>query len=68
MTASANTGSPTTSIDFSAEEGKSGLHRHIGPVGLLFSGVGSIIGSGWLLRMSRVPWNFGGGPLIVRPR
>jgi len=20
------------------------------------------------LRMSRVPWNFGGGPLIVRPR
>jgi len=19
-------------------------------------------------RMSRVPWNFGGGPLIVRPR
>ncbi len=26
----------------------SGLKRHIGPVGLLFSGVGSIIGSGWL--------------------
>ncbi len=20
------------------------------------------------MRMSRVPWNFGGGPLIVRPR
>jgi amino acid transporter len=27
---------------------RSGLKRHIGPVGLLFSGVGSIIGSGWL--------------------
>jgi len=22
----------------------------------------------WARRMSRVPWNFGGGPLIVRPR
>jgi len=25
-------------------------------------------GGAWFRRMSRVPWNFGGGPLIVRPR
>jgi amino acid transporter len=31
-----------------AEDATSGLKRHIGPVGLLFAGVGSIIGSGWL--------------------
>jgi len=32
----------------SPEDESSGLRRHIGPVGLLFAGVGSIIGSGWL--------------------
>ena len=32
----------------SVEEETSGLRRHVGPVGLLFAGVGSIIGSGWL--------------------
>ena len=32
----------------SPEDASSGLKRHIGPVGLLFAGVGSIIGSGWL--------------------
>jgi amino acid transporter len=36
------------SVDTSAEESASGLNRHIGSVGLLFSAVGSIIGSGWL--------------------
>jgi amino acid transporter len=30
-----------------AEEGTA-LRRHIGPIGLLFAGVGSVIGSGWL--------------------
>ena len=30
------------------EDETSGLHRHIGRTGLLFAGVGSIIGSGWL--------------------
>ena len=30
------------------EDRTSGLHRHIGRTGLLFAGVGSIIGSGWL--------------------
>ena len=32
----------------SPEDESSGLHRHMGPVALLFTGVGSIIGSGWL--------------------
>jgi amino acid transporter len=36
------------SVDFSAEDANSGLNRHIGRVGLLFSAIGSIIGSGWL--------------------
>jgi amino acid transporter len=30
------------------EDESSGLRRHLGPVALLFTGVGSIIGSGWL--------------------
>src|SRR3954449_8108578 len=30
------------------EDDSSGLRRHLGPVALLFTGVGSIIGSGWL--------------------
>jgi hypothetical protein len=30
------------------EDASSGLKRHIGPIGLLFAGVGSVIGSGWL--------------------
>jgi amino acid transporter len=36
------------SIAYGAEDATSGLKRHVGPVGLLFAGVGSIIGSGWL--------------------
>ena len=36
------------STDYSAEDATSGLKRHVGPIGLLFAGVGSIIGSGWL--------------------
>jgi amino acid transporter len=32
----------------SPEDETSGLRRHVGPVALLFTGVGSIIGSGWL--------------------
>ena len=35
-------------LGYAAEDATSGLKRHIGPVGLLFAGVGSIIGSGWL--------------------
>src|SRR5919202_1420813 len=31
-----------------AGEGGAALKRHIGPIGLLFAGVGSEIGSGWL--------------------
>jgi amino acid transporter len=33
---------------YSHEDETSGLHRHLGRTGLLFAGVGSIIGSGWL--------------------
>jgi amino acid transporter len=32
----------------SPEDASSGLRRHIGTTGLLFAGVGSVIGSGWL--------------------
>jgi amino acid transporter len=35
-------------FEYAAEDATSGLKRHVGPVGLLFAGVGSIIGSGWL--------------------
>lgn len=35
-------------LQYAAEDATSGLRRHVGPVGLLFAGVGSIIGSGWL--------------------
>ena len=38
----------TATLDYSAEDATSGLKRHVGPIGLLFAGVGSIIGSGWL--------------------
>jgi amino acid transporter len=38
----------TGTLEYSHEDATSGLKRHIGPVGLLFAGVGSIIGSGWL--------------------
>lgn len=41
-------GSATGTLEYSAEDATSGLKRHVGPVGLLFAGVGSIIGSGWL--------------------
>jgi amino acid transporter len=41
-------GSSAGTIDYAAEDATSGLKRHVGPVGLLFAGVGSIIGSGWL--------------------
>src|SRR5579875_3763615 len=40
--------SGTGTLEYSAEDRTSGLKRHVGPVGLLFAGVGSIIGSGWL--------------------
>jgi len=36
------------SLEYGAEDATSGLRRHVGPIGLLFAGVGSIIGSGWL--------------------
>lgn len=39
---------PVRSVKYGHEDATSGLRRHIGPVGLLFAGVGSIIGSGWL--------------------
>ncbi len=35
-------------VEYAAEDATSGLRRHVGPVGLLFAGIGSIIGSGWL--------------------
>jgi amino acid transporter len=38
----------TARAGFSHEDETSGLHRHLGRTGLLFAGVGSIIGSGWL--------------------
>ncbi|HWB66383.1 MAG TPA: APC family permease, partial [Mycobacteriales bacterium] len=38
----------TATANYSAEDTTSGLNRHVGMVGLLFAGVGSIIGSGWL--------------------
>jgi amino acid transporter len=38
----------TATLDYAHEDATSGLHRHVGPIGLLFAGVGSIIGSGWL--------------------
>jgi amino acid transporter len=41
-------GTGTATIEYSAQDADSGLKRHLGPVGLLFAGVGSIIGSGWL--------------------
>ncbi len=41
-------GTATAEQAYSPEDASSGLKRHIGPVGLLFAGVGSIIGSGWL--------------------
>ena len=47
MTRVANTGQSGT-LQYGAEDATSGLKRHIGPVGLLLAGVGSIIGSGWL--------------------
>jgi amino acid transporter len=40
--------SGTGTTEYSAEDATSGLKRHVGPIGLLFAGVGSIIGSGWL--------------------
>ena len=44
----AGTTTATASIEYGAEDATSGLKRHLGPIGLLFAGVGSIIGSGWL--------------------
>ncbi len=35
-----------TSTQTQSDQGR--LNRHVGPVGLLFAGIGSIIGSGWL--------------------
>jgi amino acid transporter len=44
---SLNKGS-TATLGYAHEDATSGLKRHVGPIGLLFAGVGSIIGSGWL--------------------
>jgi amino acid transporter len=38
----------TAAIGYAQEDASSGLKRHVGAIGLLFAGVGSIIGSGWL--------------------
>ncbi|HZC72875.1 MAG TPA: APC family permease [Jatrophihabitans sp.] len=40
--------SSTATMEYASEDATSGLKRHVGPIGLLFAGVGSIIGSGWL--------------------
>ncbi|HEX3812598.1 MAG TPA: APC family permease [Mycobacteriales bacterium] len=49
MSTGPSSGTATQENNFSAaEDARSGLKRDIGPVGLLFAGVGSIIGSGWL--------------------
>jgi amino acid transporter len=48
MTSISESAPGTTGESFSHEDETSGLHRHIGRTGLLFAGVGSIIGSGWL--------------------
>lgn len=42
------TTSPPTTEVFSPEDASSGLHRHVSRTALLFAGIGSIIGSGWL--------------------
>jgi amino acid transporter len=46
--ATTETATKPQSEGHAAEDESSGLHRHVGRVGLLFAGVGSIIGSGWL--------------------
>jgi amino acid transporter len=68
---------PTTPSDVSSVALAHGgqLRRHIGPVGLLFTGVGSIIGSGWLfgaLNASRLAgpaailsWAIGGVMILL---
>ncbi len=49
--------------DYSHEDATSGLKRDIGPVGLLFAGVGSIIGSGWLFGAFKA--THGAGPAAI---
>src|SRR5213083_557051 len=44
----ATTAGAAESAPGTADEAGTALKRHIGPVGLLFAGVGSVIGSGWL--------------------
>jgi amino acid transporter len=65
----------TAGSAFSYEDETSGLHRHIGRTGLLFAGVGSIIGSGWLfgaLNASQIAgpaaiisWGLGGVMILL---
>src|SRR6478735_7612705 len=38
----------TTASQEKGQDKSRDLRRHVGPIGLLFAGVGSIIGSGWL--------------------
>jgi amino acid transporter len=44
----ASTAGAAESTQATVEDAGTALRRHIGPVGLLFAGVGSVIGSGWL--------------------
>ena len=53
----------TARSQFSAEDASSGLKRDVGPVGLLFAGVGSIIGSGWLFGAFKA--THGAGPAAI---
>ena len=43
-----STATATKTLGYAGEDATSGLKRHVGAIGLLFAGVGSIIGSGWL--------------------
>ena len=66
--------SPTSEVAH-AEDRSSGLKRHVGRTGLLFAGVGSIIGSGWLFGAQKglmaagpaaiISWVIGGVAILV---
>src|SRR3954451_14814936 len=57
------------------DDGSTGLRRPIGRTGLLFAGVGSIIGSGWLFGAlnasivagpaASISWAIGGGMILM---
>jgi amino acid transporter len=65
----------TATLGYAHEDATSGLKRHVGPIGLLFAGVGSIIGSGWLFGafnasrvagpMAIVSWAVGAGMIML---